>query len=104
MAKLFNASIKAAPDGKLQDGRGLILVKTGETGRWVFRYSYLGRRREMGLGSWPVVTLAEARKQRDRWATVLASGEDPIDIPESENQAKKDNVERLAMNNTKRAF
>ncbi|MFD1195216.1 tyrosine-type recombinase/integrase [Seohaeicola saemankumensis] len=94
MAKLFNASIKAAADGKLQDGRGLILVKTGETGRWVFRYSHLGRRREMGLGSWPVVTLGDARKQRDKWATILASGEDPIDVRDAENQAKKEKFER----------
>lgn len=59
MAKLFNATIQKAADGKLQDGRGLLIVKKGVTGKWVYRYSHLGKRREMGLGNWPVVTLAD---------------------------------------------
>ena len=77
MTKLFNATIQKAGDGKLQDGRGLILVKKGKTGKWVYRYSHLGKRREMGLGNWPLVTLSEARKLRDQWATVLAAGQAP---------------------------
>ncbi|WP_394326130.1 Arm DNA-binding domain-containing protein [Rhodobacter capsulatus] len=36
------------------------------------------RRRDMGLGSLDAVTLAQARRERDRWAAVLASGRDPI--------------------------
>jgi integrase len=86
---LFSTALKKAPDGKLQDGRGLILVKQGETGRWVYRYSLFGRRREMGLGSWPQITLAEARKLRDRWALVLASGKDPIDVRDAEREEER---------------
>lgn len=80
MAKLFNATIQKAQNGKLHDGRGLILVKNGNTGKWVYRHTHLGKRREMGLGLWPTVTLAEARKQRDTWSTILASGQDPIEV------------------------
>jgi integrase len=94
MAKLFNATIQKAPDGKLQDGRGLLLVKKGTTGKWVYRYSLHGKRREMGLGSWPVVTLAEARRQRDRWSLVLSSGKDPIDAREAEIENQKAETER----------
>lgn len=94
MAKLFNATIQKAPDGKLQDGRGLMLVKKGKTGKWVFRYSHLGKRREMGLGNWPVVTLAEARKLRDQWGAVLASGKDPIDVRDAERESQKAEIER----------
>lgn len=94
MAKLFNATIQKAPDGKYQDGRGLILVKKGKTGKWIFRYSHLGKRREMGLGNWPIVTLAEARKLRDQWGTVLASGKDPIDVRDAERQSQKAEIER----------
>jgi integrase len=94
MAKLFNATIQKAPDGKLQDGRGLILVKKGKTGKWVFRYSHLGKRREMGLGNWPVTTLADARKLRDQWSSVLASGKDPIDVRDAEKESQKAEAER----------
>lgn len=71
-------AIKNAPDGKLQDGGGLVLAKSGTKGKWIFRYSHLGRRREMGLGQWPGISLAEARKARDGWASELAAGRDPI--------------------------
>lgn len=76
--------IKKAGDGKLFDGGGLTLVKSGETGKWVYRYSHLGKRREMGLGSWPLVSLAEARDMRDHWARVLAAGNDPITARDTE--------------------
>ena len=48
----------------------------------------------MGLGNWPVVTLAEARKTRDRWATVLASGKDPIDVRDADKESQKAEVNR----------
>ncbi len=66
--------VQAAPNGPLSDGGGLSLVD----GRWSYRYSYGGKRREMGLGTYPAVTLAAARKARDRWAGVLLAGKDPI--------------------------
>lgn len=66
-------------DGKLFDGAGLYLQKRSvESGRWVYRYKHQGRSREMGLGPFPTVSLADARKERDRWETVLKAGEDPM--------------------------
>ncbi|MEC9312791.1 MAG: Arm DNA-binding domain-containing protein, partial [Pseudomonadota bacterium] len=76
--QLTAATIKKATDGKLQDGGGLILVKKGDRGKWVFRYSHQKRRREMGLGPWPDLSLAGARASRDKWAEVLATGVDPM--------------------------
>ncbi|CAM3089724.1 site-specific integrase [Paracoccus nototheniae] len=86
-SKLTAVAIKAAPDGKLQDGGGLVLIKAGPVGKWVFRYSHLGKRREMGLGNWPTVTLSEARKVRDSWAAELAAGRDPITIRNTQRAA-----------------
>lgn len=94
MTKLFNATIQKAGDGKLQDGRGLILVKKGKTGKWVYRYSHLGKRREMRLGNWPLVTLSEARKLRDQWATVLAAGQDPISARDAQRESQKAEAQR----------
>lgn len=77
--RLTVVEIKNSGPGRLQDGGGLILIKSGaDSGRWIFRYSFVGRRRDMGLGSWPGTSLADARKHRDRWAAVLAAGKDPV--------------------------
>lgn len=94
MPKLYNATIVKAANGKLQDGAGLILVKKGASGRWVFRYSLHGKRREMGLGSWPAITLAEARKQRNLWAAQIAAGNDPIDARDAAKANQKAEQDR----------
>jgi integrase len=76
--------VKRAPDGKLWDANGLFVVKSGASGKWVYRYSIHGKQRDMGLGSWPSVSLAEARKTRDRWAVDLRHGGDPIATRQNE--------------------
>lgn len=76
--RLTAIAIRAAAPGKLQDGAGLVLNKTATGGKWVYLYSFAGGRRHMGLGSFPAVSLAEARKARDKWAGALANGKDPI--------------------------
>lgn len=86
--RLTNLGIKGAGPGKLGDGGGLTLHKSTDTGNWIYRYSYLGKRREMGLGAWPIVSLAAARKARDHWARVLSEGRDPI----SERKAERESV------------
>jgi len=86
--------IKKAGDGKLFDGGGLMLIKKAGRGKWMFRYSHLGKRREMGLGTWPTVSLADARAARDRWAGVLASGQDPIAARAAEAEAARAQRER----------
>lgn len=76
--KLTALGIKKACDGRHGDGNGLELHKKNKTGKWIFRYSFGGKRREMGLGTWPTISLADARKERDKWALVLSQGGDPI--------------------------
>ncbi len=47
----------------------------------------------MGLGNWPTVSLSEARKTRDQWASILASGQDPIETrrqQQAEEVAQRD--------------
>ena len=78
MKNLTAITIKAAGDGRLQDGGGLMLDKIGAGGKWTYRYSIAGRRREMGLGAFPGVSLAQARAERDKWAVVLHAGLDPV--------------------------
>ena len=70
--------VKNAPDGTLRDGAGLMLKKKNGRGKWVWRYTYLSRKHDMGLGAWPEVSLAEARKARDDYAHMLRQGTDPL--------------------------
>lgn len=72
--------VKALDVGKAEDGAGLRIVKSDRaSGRWVWRYTdATGRRREMGLGPWPIVSLSAAREARDGWAAIRAEGRDPI--------------------------
>lgn len=86
--KLTAVMVKNTPSGLLGDGGGLRLEKNGDTGKWIYRYSHLGKRREMGLGQWPTVSLSDARKLRDSWATELAAGRDPIAIREDQRAAE----------------
>jgi hypothetical protein len=46
----------------LHDGGGLYLrVSASGAKSWVFRFQLGGKRRDMGLGPYPVISLAEAR-------------------------------------------
>src|SRR5215472_13902162 len=53
---------KAKGPGVLHDGGGLYL-RVSRTGSksWVFRFQLDGKRRDMGLGPYPEISLAEAR-------------------------------------------
>ena len=66
--------------GRHADGGNLYLsISPDGSKRWVFMYSRDGRQREAGLGSCRDVTLAEARKTRERMHELLRSGRDPIE-------------------------
>jgi integrase len=93
--RLTAVKIKAAAPGKHQDGGGLVLVKTASGGSWVYRYSFAGTRREMGLGSYSELSLADARKARDRWLAVLSEGRDPITDRRRQIAAEKSAMARL---------
>ena len=58
---------------------GLALQVTAAGARsWVLRISVAGKQREMGLGSFPSVTLAEAREKARAHRAKVEQGEDPI--------------------------
>jgi hypothetical protein len=62
--KLAPVNLKQLKSGFHGDGGGLWLqVTPNQRGRsWVFRYSFSGKAREMGLGSLNTVSLSEARE------------------------------------------
>lgn len=85
--KLTATAIRKSGPGKLFDGAGLYLIKTEGGGSWVYRFTHLGKRRDMGLGSFPALSLADARDARDTWASVLADGHDPVSTRAAQQSA-----------------
>lgn len=78
---------KNADPGKYCDGQGLWLWKSSKTrGRWVMRMTIQGKRREMGLGIWPEVSIAEARGHAAKARRLVREGIDPI---EARRESKK---------------
>lgn len=59
----------------LTDGRGLhLLVKPTGAKLWRFRYTHGGKQKIISLGSYPAVSLAQARKLREEHHADLANG------------------------------
>lgn len=82
LVKLTAVQIRAplAP-GKYHDGGGLglyLLVKPSGARSWMQRIIVHGRRRELGLGSPPVVTLARAREVALENKRLVRDGVDPL--------------------------
>ena len=79
MGKLTARKVETAKPGKYGDGGGLQLaVASSGAKKWVLRFLWQGKAREMGLGSFPEVTLAEAREKAIAGRRLARSGADPI--------------------------
>jgi len=73
--------VKAAKPGKHHDGggTGLFLRVDPNGGRfWIQRLTIHGKRREIGLGSFPIVTLAQARNVALDNKRLAVAGGDPL--------------------------
>lgn len=60
-------------------------------GKWIFRFvsPVTGKRRDMGLGAFPVVGIADARARCMAARQLLADGADPLDARNTEKAARK---------------
>jgi integrase len=106
---------KPDPGGKLvtlSDGGGLLLqVRTGKSKNkdspertirsWVWRYSTgdmtiskagaaYRRERNMGLGSYPDISLTKARQRADKFRQMVLNGIDPLEQKRDRKQAERD--------------
>jgi hypothetical protein len=84
--------------GRYADGNGLYLfVDDSLAKRWILRTVVAGKRRDIGLGSTTLVSLAEAREEAGRLRKMARRGEDPlaerrrerVTVPTFEEAAKK---------------
>ena len=72
--------VQTAKPGKYSDGGNLYLI-VSDTGarKWVLRFTWRGRAKEMGLGSAASVPLADAREKAAGARRKIAQGFNPID-------------------------
>ena len=72
------------------DGRGLYLrVAPTGTKSWVFRFQIDGKRRDMGLGAFPDISLAEARAKAAEHRRQRHEGVDPLEARAAERRVKR---------------
>lgn len=66
--------------GMLGDGGGLYLsIKPSGSRSWCYIWKKDGKRREMGLGPYPAITLAKARDLATECRRIVAEGRNPIE-------------------------
>jgi integrase len=84
---------KATGPSVLHDGGGLYLrVSRTGTKSWVFRFQLDGKRRDMGLGPFPDISLAEARGKATAHRKLRHEGIDPIEAKAAQRQAQRVSV------------
>lgn len=79
--RLTAAQVKSLPPGKYHDGGGTgLLLRVDSTGArlWIQRVTVRGKRRELGLGGFPTVTLAKAREAALENKRIAFWGGDPL--------------------------
>jgi integrase len=77
--RLTARKVEAAKAGKYSDGGNLYLIVSPMGSRkWVLRFTWRGKAREMGLGTPATVSLADAREKAAHARRIVAQGLDPI--------------------------
>ena len=85
--KARTAKIKDKPY-KLSDGDGLFLLVTPTGGKWWrFKYRFGGKEKLLSLGTYPEVSLADARERREAARKQVAAGIDPGEVRKAQKAA-----------------
>ena len=74
------AAQRASNSGMYPDG-GELYLRVGPTGskHWLLRYRHGGKRHDLGLGPFRLLSLAEARQRaREHQRTLRLDGQDPL--------------------------
>jgi integrase len=76
------------------DGNGLSLqIEPNGSKGWRFRYRFEGKAKMLSLGTYPKVSLSEARRKRDEAQELLAAGINPSDNRKEKKQAQQNKLE-----------
>ena len=75
---------------KYADGGNMYLLVSSTGKYWRMNYRFTGKQKTLALGVYPAVSLAEARKRREKAREQLASDIDPSTAKREDRQAKAD--------------
>ena len=79
---------------KLFDGGGLFLLVTPSGGKlWHFKYRFDSKEKKITLGTYPEISIADARLRRDEVRKQIAHGIDPGAVRKAQKQAKTEEAE-----------
>ena len=101
--RLSNLDLSKLHVGKHSDGAGLWLVVREDGGaQWVLRVTVFGKRREMGLGGFPDLSINDAREKATIARRKSKIGIDPID--ERKTKVRKHNFSHSIAKNEREAL
>ena len=84
---------KCPPDKarlRLSDSGGLYLEVQPTGGKhWRWKYRFMGKEKRLAIGTYPAVTLAQARRARDDAREILKKGADPVQAKRETKHAQR---------------
>lgn len=91
MTDTFIKNIKATTAGagvKYTDGQGLYLLVKPAGKYWRINFRHLGKQKTLALGTYPEISLAQARQRREQARRLMATGIDPSAAKKAEKVAQ----------------
>ena len=90
MHKLKYKQLLHFTKGKYHDGKGLyISITSPGTGKWSYRYRIDHKSREMGLGTFPEISIVDARQKAEDNRRLVLNKIDPIDEKRKQEVLRK---------------
>lgn len=90
--KIRNLKPKEKPY-KVADFDGLhVLVKPNGSKLWRIKYRILGKEKLLAIGSYPAISLLDARKSRDKARSQVAGGDDPSKLKRERALSEREGI------------
>ena len=97
MHKLKYKQLLNLTKGKYHDGKGLyISITSPGTGKWSYRYRIDHKSREMGLGTFPEISIVNARQKAEDNRRLVLNKIDPIDDKRKQEVLRKQKYKKFS--------
>ena len=89
MHKLKYKQLLNLTNGKHHDGKGLyISILSQGRGKWSYRYRIDNKSREMGLGTFPEISIVDARQKAEDNRRIVLNKIDPVEDKRKQQNKK----------------